>query len=87
MGIFNFFKRKQKGCLHDKTHEQKIDFFKSLLLFYENDIEFFNEQFNDLLHDEKLEFYEYVKMDNEIKKSMLSMVKLIGELLHEKHKK
>lgn len=85
--MFNFFKKKKRGCLYGKTQQEKIDFFRSLSEFAIKDNIFFEQQYWDLLDDERREFGEWVIQDTKLKRQMLEMVKLIGNLLEEKHRK
>ncbi len=68
--ILGFF-RKTRGCLYGKTPQQKEDFFNSLLSFHDTDKMFFEEQFDDLLSEEKDEFIKWIAADNAHKRELL----------------
>lgn len=87
MGLFSFLrpKPKTKGCLFNKTEQQKVDFFKSLSKFATTDEMFFKEQYSDLQPHEKKEFGDWIIKDREQSEQILKMVKIIGQLLEEKN--
>lgn len=69
-----------KGCLHQKTPEEKFNFFNSLSHFANTDTEFFKEQYFDLLPDEQKEFYEWViKNHKENNKLLVSLIESLIE--------
>ncbi len=76
-------KRLQKGCLHGKSEQEKIDFFVSLEKFAKSDPIFFNEQCNDLLLHELEEFHNWIKKEAETKRALLSLVNATKTLLNE----
>ncbi len=78
--MFSFFQKK-KGCLHGKTEAQKMQFFRSLSRFGISDPKFFEEQYWDLLPDERKEFKQYVKDQNKSLKTIKSMLDVVGKLL------
>lgn len=47
---------RKRGCLFNKTHKQKVAFFKSLYRFMLDDNEFFREQYLDLQEHERAQY-------------------------------
>lgn len=71
---------KPKGCLHNKTNEEKSRFFNSLSHFATTDSQFFKEQYFDLLLDEQKEFCDWVvKNHKENNKLLVSVIESLIE--------
>lgn len=79
--------REKRGCLYGKTEDEKKSFFISLSNFAITNKMFFEEQYWDLLPDERKEFENWIAEDVAQKKQLKALVDLIGKLLEEKHGK
>jgi hypothetical protein len=71
------------GCLKDKTQEQKEVFFYCLLSFSTKDNEFFEEQFLDLEHEEKVEFLNWL---SDTAQKAIKVLEAINILTHKPQK-
>jgi hypothetical protein len=77
--MFNFF-RKRKGCLYYKTPIQKTQFFKSLAEFAKTDEQFFIEQYDDLLPNEKKEFQNFLLEESKRLNIINELLKIIEKI-------
>lgn len=73
------------GCLDGKTQQQKDDFFFSLSKFAITDVTFFEEQYWDLLPEERKQFSTWVINHNHNMLVTQNCVNLIEELLTKTH--
>ncbi len=78
--------RETKGCLYNKTPQQKEEFFTSLSNFVFTDEQFFKEQFFDLTPGERKQFAEWSNKRTETLTIMKAMVDSIAVISEEKKK-
>lgn len=77
MGIFNFIRPFKRGCLYDKTEEEKISFFRSLSNFATTNKVFFEQQYWDMLPEERREFGYWVTENT----NQLNTIKLLLNII------
>lgn len=87
MKIFNVFKRKRRGCTKHKTTEQREDFYRSLRRFASTNVEFYNEQFDDLTKKEKREFGKFLRKEAELLDRLKDLRNRLKKLANENYRK
>jgi hypothetical protein len=75
---------KGKGCLFNKTQEQKNDFFESLSNFAKTDPLFFKEQYLDLLPHERKEYRDWIEIQMKESSKIIKLIQVLTELLTNK---